>query len=109
MISLTTLASTPMLEKKQTTESLTKVTDAVNVQCFEATILVVFNFENHSQKVFPKPFNAKYSAVLVDNSFESTKQFSFNNIYKENLNSEYTTDFRKRISKLGIKRYSEFS
>jgi hypothetical protein len=109
MISLTTLASTPMLEKKQTTESLTQVTDAVNVQCFEATIFVVANFENHSQRVFTKSFSPDYSAVLVDNSYESTKQFSSNAIYKENLNSEYTTDFRKRISKLGIKQYSEFS
>ena len=109
MISITSMASTPLMEQKQkaTTFVVQTYQDVVTVQPidlssfqYEATITISYNAKPTQTKSF-EPENSL--AIIYDVGWNSQKRFSQFNIYQERLKANYITDHTKRISKLGLK------
>ena len=110
MISLTSMASTPLTAQKQKI-TITKVTDYVivtNVLDYSFTALVVNEITTTgSVKVPSAKANSNSYAIIFDVGWNSQRNFSLNKQYREKLNSNYLFDHDNNISKLGIKRNRE--
>jgi len=112
MISLTSMASTPLTGQKSKI-TITKVTDyciVANVQDYSFTALVVNEIiTTAGVKVSALKTNANpnHYAIIIDVGWNSQRNFSLNKQYREKLNSNYLFDHDANISKLGIKRNRE--
>ena len=115
MITLTSMASTPLMEQKQkaTTFVVQNYQDVVTVQPidlssiqFEATITISYN----AKPLQTKSFEPEHSFAIIDDvGWNSQKRFSQSNIYQQRLKANYLIDHKLQISKLGLKYIRQLS
>lgn len=113
MITLTSMASTPLVEQKQkaTTFVVQTYQDVVTVQPidlssfqYEATITISYI----AKPLQTKSFESEHSSAIIDDvGWNSQKRFSQITIYQERLKQKYLIDHNQRLFKLGIRHYQK--
>lgn len=96
------VSATPKLEVKQDvvkTEMVKQFTDVVID--FDAVIFSGYSFKENQFLNF-KNSNPNTFAIMPSVCWSSNLSFSYNSIYKERLNQNYTLDKKLLLQKLGI-------